>query len=147
MRQLLKAAALVIFLFPFVSCSSSNASIAKINYRIDYYSGGGFTGMESGLTIFSDGTVAFWNKKLNSEREITDSLKLTREQIEKFNELTASPELVSYSHNYHGNYTTHLIITKDIQLNDISVNGSDLPQDMPASVSNLISEIKVIFKK
>jgi len=146
MGQLFKVIILSIFVFSFTSCTSISQSIAEESYRIDYYSGGGFTGMESGITIFSDGNVKFWKKKLNSERQITDSLKLSEEHVTKLNEISRNTELFTYNNKYTGNYTTYLVLTKGIQLNNISFNGSELPAEMPACLKDLISEIKIILK-
>jgi hypothetical protein len=146
MGQIFKVTILSIFLFSLASCSSISQSKEDESYRIDYYSGGGFTGMESGVTIFSDGNVKFWKKRLNSERQITDSLKLSEEQITKLNEISKNPELFTFSNKYTGNYTTYLLLTKGIQLNHISFNGAELPAEMPDCLKNLISEIKIILK-
>ena len=147
MRQLYRVAIISILFFSFTSCSATNILVTHSEYRIDYYSGGGFTGIESGLTIFSSGTVKFWKRNPNSERRITDSLKLSEIQLKEIDNLITNPELFTYTFKFSGHYTTHLVLSKDIQLNQISFNSSDLPEEMPVSVKNLISEIKTIFNK
>jgi hypothetical protein len=146
MRQLLKILLLSILIFPFISCSSTSQSVKDEGYRIDYYTGGGVTGIESGLTIFNGGQVIFWDKLLNKSRHTTDSLMLSDEQIVKIDSIIKSPELFTYSHKYTGNYTAHLVIIKDIQLNQISYNGAEIPAEMPDSIKDLISEIQSLFK-
>jgi len=146
MRQLLNAGIIMILLFPFASCSSTGQSNPDESYRIDFYSGGGYTGAETGLTLFSNGKVYFWKKLINAARVANDSLQLTNDQIIKLNNLIRDPGVFSYTHKYSGNYTTHLAIIRDIQLNQISFNVSDLPGDMPDPIKNLISEIQNIFK-
>jgi hypothetical protein len=103
--------------------------------------------MESGITIFCDGTVKFWKRAPNSIRISEDSLKLSDEQIKKINDLLKDPVLFSYSSTFSGNYNTHLVITKDIQFNQITFNASDPPIEMPSSVLDLIAVIKTIYKK
>jgi hypothetical protein len=147
MRQFYLVAIVSTLFFSITSCSSSNTLPAGNEYRIDYYSGGGFTGIESGLTILSSGTVKFWKRNPNSERRITDSLQLTEIQLKRLDDLIINPELFTYTYKFSGNYTTHLVLSKDIQSNQISFNSSDLPEEMPGSVKDLISEIKTIFNK
>jgi hypothetical protein len=147
MQQLFKFATVSILLLSFISCSSSIQSVTGDNFKIEYYSGGGFTGIQSGLTIFSDGTVKLWKQNLQSSRQITDSLKLSDEQFLELNETIIDSEFFSYHYKFSGNYATYLTVTKGIQSNQISFNGSDLPPDMPASIKDLISEIKTIYTK
>ena len=147
MQQLFKFAAISILLLSYISCSSNIQYITDDNFRVEYFLGGGFTGIQSGLTIFSDGTVKLWRKILKSSRQITDSLKLSDEQFLQLNETINDSEFFSYHNKFSGNYTTYLTVTKGIQVNQISFNGSDLPADMPASIKDLISEIKTIYTK
>ncbi len=146
MKQFLIMALASLLSLPFVSCSSADNCTANGNFRIDFYSGGGFTGMQQGVTISCEGWAKFWKKMPTSDREITDSVSLSSDQMKGFVDMINNPELFSYSNKFTGNYTTHLVIMKDIQLNDISFNDSDPPKNFPQAVTNLISEIKNIKK-
>ena len=127
-----------------VSCSFLSTCTDTDNYRIEYSSSGGFTGIESGITIRCNRTVIYWERKLNSSPKITDSTKLTSAQGKTFNELMKSKELYSYKNDYRGNYTTRLTIVHNEASNTFSFNPSDLPKEMPAAIKNIITEIKLI---
>ena len=146
MKQFLLIALASLLSLPFASCSSTDSCTANGNFRIDYFSGGGFTGMQQGVTVSCEGWAKFWKKMPASERVTTDSVELSSDQIKNFERLLGSPEIFSYSNKFTGNYTSHLVIMKDIQSNDISFNSSDPPSNMPEAVKNLISEIKTITK-
>ncbi len=144
MLKLIKTLALLFLFLPFASCSNADICSSNNNFRIDFYSGGGFTGVESGITISCEGWAKFWKRKPNSIRETTDSLSVSKDSMKKISELMTNPELFTYSNKYSGNYTTHLVVMKDIQINSISFNQSDTSANLPESVKNLISEIKNI---
>ncbi len=146
MLKYLKAAMLFILFLPFTSCSSSDSCTINNNYRIDYYSGGGFTGVESGITISCEGWAKFWKRNLNSLRQTTDSVTISSDKLKKISELMKNPELFLYNNKFAGNYTTHLVLMKDIQFNQITFNESDLPANMPDVIKDLINEIKGINK-
>ncbi len=102
--------------------------------------------MQQGVTVSCEGWAKFWKKMPSSDRVTTDSVNLSSDQLKKFADLLSSPEIFSYGNKFTGNYTTHLVVMKDIQLNDISFSSSDLPENFPQAVKNLISEIKNIKK-
>jgi hypothetical protein len=147
MRQIFKVSRATLLFFLVISCYLTVLYAREDNFRIDYYSGGGFTGFQSGLTIFSDGTVKFWKQNLSTNRQITDSLRLSGELLRKFNQSINNPEFFTYHNKLAGNYTTYITLARGIQLNRISFNGFDFPADMPASIKELISEIKIIYNK
>ena len=147
MKQFLIVALAGLLSLPFASCSTVDSSTANGNYRIDYYSGGGFTGIQQGVTVSCEGWAKFWKKMPSSERVITDSVALSSDQLKKLDSLMSSPDIFSYSNKVSGNYTTYLVLMKDIQFNNISFNNSDPPADMPPSIIELITEIKNINKK
>ncbi len=146
MKHFIKVTLLFLLILPFPSCSSSDSCATNGNYRIDYYSGGGFTGMESGVTISCEGWVKFWKQSLNSIRQTTDSVSLSSEQQKRFNQLMNNPELFSYQNKFAGNYTTYLVLMKDVQFNRMSFNEADPPENLPAAIKDLILEIKNINK-
>jgi len=129
------------------SCSTTNNCSSNGNFRIDYYSGGGFTGMQQGVTVACEGWAKFWKKMPASKRVTTDSVKLSSNQLKRFESLLDTPAIFSYKNEYSGNYTTHLVIMKDIQTNNISFNSSNQPSNFPSVVADLISELKSINKK
>jgi hypothetical protein len=127
-----------------ISCSCFYTSNGNSNYHIDYSTGGGFTGIESGITISSDHSVKYWEKKVNSSRTITDSTELTSVQIDTFNELLKSKEIFTYKNDYRGNYTARLTFVNNGSSNNFSFNPSDIPKDMPEVLKSIIAEIKKI---
>lgn len=129
------------------SCSFTNPCSKNDNFKIDYYSGGGFTGIETGMTINCDGWIRYWERKLNSLRITTDSLKLTTDQLRTLDEKMEDPELFTYSNTYVGNYTTYLTLFKDDKINNISFDASGMPLNIPSSIKNLITEINKIINK
>lgn len=147
MRQLLLIALASLLALPFAACSSADTCSANGNFRIDFYSGGGFTGMQQGVTISCEGWAKFWKGMPNSARTTTDSVSLSSEQMSKFVSLMNNPEVFSFKNKFSGNYTTHLVVMKDIQTNSITFNEGDPPANLPQAVSDLISEIKNINKK
>jgi hypothetical protein len=116
----------------------------NIFFTIDYSSGGGFTGIESGLTIRGDGSVKFWEKRLNSSPTITDSTVLNSTQLTTLKNLMKSKELFDYKNDYKGNYSAHVTLSNDTHRNNFSFNPSNIPKEMPEVIKNIIAEIKNI---
>jgi hypothetical protein len=143
-NHVLRILAAFVFIQFGVSCSFVSTCTEADTYRIEYSSGGGFTGSESGITIRCNRTVMYWERKLNSSPKITDSTELTSAQVKTFNELIKSKELFSYKNDYKGNYTARLTIVHNEATNSFSFNPSDLPRDMPAAIKNIIIEINHI---
>jgi hypothetical protein len=127
-----------------VSCSLVSTCPENKNYQIDYSSGGGFTGIESGMTIRCDGSVKFLEQRLNSSRTITDSTMLNATQLKTFNKLMKSKGIFDYKNEYKGNYTAHMTFSQDTLTNHFSFNPSNIPKDMPVVINNFIAEIKNI---
>ena len=146
MQQLFSAIMFCIIVLSFDSCSQPYTSLTNLNYRIDFYSGGGFTGVESGITISSQGWAKFWKKNLNSLRQTTDSVAIPINKMVKITNLMTNPKIFSYDNKYAGNYTTYLVLARDIQFNQISFNDSEPPSNMPDVIKDLITEIKKIKK-
>lgn len=130
-----------------ISCSCGSNCDRNRNYHIDYSSGGGFTGIESGITINSNRSVKYWQRKLNSSPVITDSTELTPDQLNTFNELMKNKEIFTYKNDYKGNYAARLIFVSSESNNTISFNPAELPKDMPVVLKNIIIEIKNINSK
>ena len=128
------------------SCSSARECSQEDNYRIDYFTGGGFTGFEKGMTIDCSGRVKLWEKKLNSPREITDSLLLKSSDRKKIDEIMNDTSLFEYSAKEVSNHTATLIISKREKTMTIAWRSSDAPPDLPASIRSLLTEINKIQK-
>lgn len=126
------------------SCSSSKSCSQEKYYRIDYFSGGGFTGMEKGLTIECNGWLKNWERKLNPKKEILDSLILDSSTMQKIDKLMKDSEIFSYKMNNISNYTTTLILSNQEKKNIVSYNSSDVPIDLPKSIKAILSEIEKI---
>jgi hypothetical protein len=127
-----------------ISCSFMSTSPETNYYHIDYSSGGGFTGIVSGMTIRSDGSVQYWEKKINSSPTITDSTVLTSTQRKSLNKLMQNKEIFSYKNDYKGNYSAFVTFSNDSNSNKFSFNPSNIPKEMPDVIKNIITEIKNI---
>ena len=128
----------------FISCSSSQNCMNNEEINLEYYSEGGFTGGASGITIDSTGNANFWKKNLNSPKENTGSVKLSDEQVKNICSLLKNSDVLSYKSNFSGNYTTYLVLNIKGEENKISFNKSNLPDDMPDSLKELIKELNNI---
>jgi len=140
----LKTLSLCSIVFFGISCSMVGATSDIDNYRIEYSSGGGFTGIESGITIDCNRSVKYWKRTPGSTPIVTDSLELTSAQLKVFNSLMEKKELFTYQNDYHGNYVARLTFAKNETINTFSYNPSELPMDMPDAIKNIITEIKNI---
>ncbi len=125
-------------------CSTADKCSDGNDYTISYSSGGGFTGIVSGLMIYCSGTVKFWQKRLNSTPVVVDSVELDANQLKKFDDIVSNPEIFIYKNDYRGNYTSYLSVIAGDKSNGFSFNNSDLPGDMPASVKKLLEAINNI---
>ena len=103
--------------------------------------------MASGTSITCEGWARFWRKTLNSDEQVTDSLRLEANQMREFGDLVNDPALFSYRSKFRGNYVTFLIIEKGRQFNELSFDESKPPDDMPPAMKRLISEIKTVRKQ
>ena len=128
----------------FISCSRSLYCTDSENLYIEYFSEGGFTGGAAGLTIDSTGTANLWEKNLNGNRKNTKVIKIDDEKLDRICNLLKDPAVFSYENNFKGNYTTHLIIRLNNKETNISFNKSDLPEDMPKAIKDLLSELNNI---
>ncbi len=146
MRRVIIILIIIVLFLLSTSCSLTNTCSKNDNYKIDYYSGGGFTGIESGVTINCNGEVRFWERKPNTNSTTIDSLRLNDKQIIEFNKMLENPELFVYKNIFRGNYTTHLILMSDEKSNNVSFNISDPTTNMPKAFSDLITAIKQIKK-
>lgn len=146
MNLFLKFIGICILLQFGISCSFFSTHAGNTNYHIDYSSGGGFTGIESGITIGSNGSVRYWERKLNSSPIVTDSTELTSAQLDTLNELMNSREIFTYKSDYKGNYSARLTFVNNESNNKFSFNPSEYPKDMPEVIKNIIAEINNINK-
>ncbi len=147
MRQLKLTPVFIIIVMLFSTCSSADKCSDNGNYNIEYYSGGGFTGMEKGIIVKCDGKAITWSRLPGQHREFKDTLKLSDSKIKAFNKLLEDPVLMSYKNDFTGNYTTHLNIIKNDKINKISFNSADIPSGIPDAVKNMIEELKSINNK
>lgn len=102
--------------------------------------------MARGMTIECSGWVKLWDRKLNSPKEITDSLRVKSSTREKLAACMADAATYSYSRNDAGNYTATLTLTKQDQHTVITYPSQAPPADLPASVKIILSEISSIHK-
>jgi hypothetical protein len=135
----------VFIIFHFgVSCSFISTYAENNNYYIEYSSGGGMTGIVSGMTIGSNRSVKYWERKLNALPIITDSTEVTSAQLKALNKLMKNKEVFIYKNDIKGNYTARLTFVNNKSNNSFSFNPSELPKDMPEVIINIIAEIKNI---
>lgn len=137
------------FLLPaclFASCSSARECTSEDNYRIEYFTGGGFTGVERGMTIECSGTVHMWERKVNEARVVTDSLTLNTSSLKIFDTAMNDTTVFSYARKDASNHTATLTLSKRNRNNSISYNSTAAPADLPASVRAILAEIITIHK-
>ena len=144
MNQFLKIIGVLTIVIGGISCSSMSLLPENKIFTIDYSSGGGFTGVESGMTIRGDGLVIFWEKRINSSPTITDSTILNSAQLKTFHKLMKSKEIFEYKNDYKGNYSAHVTFSNDTLNNNFSFNPSNIPNEMPEVIKNVLAEIKNI---
>jgi hypothetical protein len=130
------------------SCSSSNSSWTSSDYyRIEYYVGGGFTGLTKGITITSGGGANFWQSIGTDSLVQQDSLELTEEQLESFGKTLQDSSIFSYKFNNPGNITTVLNIKFNKHSNKIAFEGTKPPATMPEKLNELINKIKNLYNR
>ncbi len=137
----------ILMVLMFISCSSTHPCEGDHDYRITLYSAGGFTGGASGVTITCDGWAKYWQRQLNSSKQVTDSIRLDDDQGKSFRDMVHDPKLFSYQHDSKGNLTTYLIIEEGKRHNQISFADSNPPEDMPASIKSLIVAVNALHKQ
>jgi hypothetical protein len=126
-------------------CSSADSCRSGYYFTIEYYSGGGFTGVEHGLTIQSNGNVRKWTRHAGSTLVYTDSLTLRSADLDKLSTLMTKNDTLGYTRSEKGNYTTVITLTSNNKSNVISFPGLDAPGDVPQYVIDLIAVIKKII--
>jgi hypothetical protein len=146
MRTVVQAASLSVLAFVFSACTSVRECSQENTYRIEYSTGGGFTGLEHGMTIECTGWVKFWEKRLNADRANTDSLILTSSTLRKLDAFMSDPAVFGYSMKEAGNVTTTLSVSKAGKLNVVSYGASRPPTDLPASMRGILTEINTLHK-
>ncbi len=128
------------------SCSSAKECSTEEDYTIEYFTGGGFTGMDRGMTIECSGRVVMWDRMPNAGKEITDSLLLKSAVRKRFDALMNDPLVFGYSKIAPGNHSTTLILTKPGKHTVITYDSSEPPADLPSPVRAILSEITTIHK-
>ncbi len=145
-KELAMVVALLLLFSLSFSCSSEPPCTGSRNFTISFYSGGGFTGAETGITVVCGGLATFWEQLPSSARRTTDSLKLGEQQLAKIRDLMTKQEVFSYNHTFTGNFVAHLDVQNETLSNEISYDPSALPSNMPLPVKDLISELRSIHK-
>lgn len=130
------------------SCTSSRQCAPEDAYRIEYFTGGGFTGFEQGTTLECSGRLIFWERRPGSGQQIKDSLLLHSTDRKKFDTLMNDSSLFTYAKQESGNLTTTLILSKGEKTTRVAwPTSSALPADLPASMQAIITEITSVHKK
>ena len=129
------------------SCSSSSDVSNNQNFKIDYYTMGGFAGRSSGFTINSNGKVHFWNGATAANRAIKDSTNLDKDAINKIAGLLQDSTIYSYNYLDKGNLTSVLKINSDNGINSISYSGTVPPKEFPKQIKSLINELNKVSNK
>lgn len=129
------------------ACSCSSEISNKGNFKIDYYTNGGFAGRSNGFTIYSNGKVHFWNGATAANRAITDSISLDEDAIHKIYELLQDSTIYSYNYQDRGNLTSVLKINSNDNTNSISYSGAVPPEKFPKQLKSLIYELNKVTNK
>ncbi len=129
------------------SCSSSSDTSNNGNFKIDYYTSGGFAGRSSGFTIYSNGKVHFWNGATAVNRAITDSTNLNDVAVNKISELLQDSTIYSYNYQGKGNLTSILKINSGHNTNSITYSGTVPPEEFPEQIKSLIHELNKVSNK
>jgi hypothetical protein len=127
------------------ACSSSDSCRKNNRFTIEYYSGGGFAGVEQGLTIHSDGSARKWTRTAGAAPVFTDSLTVRSDDLGRLCALMMKNDALGYTRSEKGNYTTVLTLTNNNKTNVISFPGPGTPGDIPQYLIELIAEIKNII--
>ena len=100
--------------------------------------------MERGVTVDCYGWLKKWERKLNSSKTITDSVKLSSSAMENISKAMSDSSIFSYLMNKTANYTTSIILTNQNKVHTISYSSSEVPGDLPNSIKAIIKEIEKI---
>ena len=144
MHKTIALLSLLSFIIIIAACSSTIDCSKDKFFRIDYFSGGGFTGMERGVTIDCNGWLKKWERKLNSTKTIVDSLKLSSSAMKNISKAMSDSSIYNYVMNKAANYTTSIVLTNQNKVHTISYNSSEVPADLPNSIKAILNEIKKI---
>ena len=138
--------AILISLYIF-SCTCSSDISQERNFKIDYYTIGGVTGRSDGITVFSDGRLNHWNGFTVANRTVTDSVKVSEDEINKFSKLLEDSTIFTYHYREKGNLTTVITINTNKHSNSISYADRVLPKEFPNQIKNLIIELNKLSNK
>ncbi|MDP1817543.1 MAG: hypothetical protein Q8K92_23995 [Leadbetterella sp.] len=144
MHKTITILTLLSFIFITTACSQSTNCTKDNSYRIDYFSGGGFTGMERGVTIDCNGWLKKWERKLNSSKTILDSLALSSSAMKNISNAMKDSNIYNYYFNKIANYTTSIVLTNQNKVHTISYSSSEVPADLPNSIKAILIEIEKI---
>ena len=115
------------------ACSSERSCSEEKDYRIEYSTRGGFTGVEKGLTIDCNGWVKWRERKLNSPKKVIDSLQADASVMIKFDKIMMDENLFDFTMNHDGNHTATLVLSKQNRIHAISYNSSENISRFPGS--------------
>jgi len=128
------------------SCSSARECSTEEQYTIEYFTGGGFTGMDRGVTIQCSGRVVLWDRQPNATKVVTDSLLLSSSRRETFDALMNDPSVFAYAKNAPANFSATLELTKAGKHTVITYNPSEPPADLPQPVRAILAAVATIKK-
>ena len=103
--------------------------------------------MEKGVTIDCNGWVKWWERKLNSPKEVIDSLQADPSVMTKFDKIMMDENLFDFTMNLVGNHTATLVLSKQNGIHAISYNSSESTSRFPESIQGILSEIDKINKQ
>lgn len=144
MHKTIALLSLLSFILTISACSSAIECTKDKFFRIDYFNSGGFTGMESGVTVDCNGWLKKWERKLNSPKTIVDSVKISSSAMTNFSNAMDDTSIFRYTMNQTANYTTSIILANQKKTHTISYSSSDTPADLPNSIKVILKEIEKI---
>lgn len=138
---------LIALLVPFAllagGCGTCKHSTDKAPFSIDLSSGGGFSGMHTGFTLKSDGTVLYWRGMYGRREEVRPLGTADADAVRTLKALIDERKLSSFSHRETGNMTTALAVTEGELLYTITWPGMDSESDnAPGEVKPVLLELQ-----
>ncbi|MBL0175973.1 MAG: hypothetical protein IPP94_12040 [Ignavibacteria bacterium] len=126
------------------TCKDSAANDAGgTPFIIDLSSGGGFSGMHSGFTIKSDGSVLYWQGMYGRREDVRPLGSMDAGEIRRLKALIDEQKLASVRHRETGNMTTSLSVAEGELLYTISWPGmTEDASDIPEAVRPVHAELQ-----
>lgn len=129
------------------SCSSNRTSQngsgeTLLSHNIIIGQSGGFTGENSGYSIDSTGAVKSFEGIITPETSQKDKGQLSKDQINKINELIS--ELLKTKYSEKGNLTSYITLRKSGSTVRYSFPGPIAGKDVPEAVKRFYAEVNSI---